>query len=88
MTPFLASPARDSQIAGRSKGLSSHESEAEFIEMHKTRWYLIFTALCPVECFMSRGWLFADCDDEKRHPHDGLSGAVFMMDGWVGRQHS
>jgi hypothetical protein len=50
MTPFLASPARDSQIAGRSKGPSSHESEAEFIEM-QNRLVLIFTAHCPVEGF-------------------------------------
>lgn len=41
---------------------------------------------------MSRGWLFADFVDGKRRPQDGLSGAVFMMDGWmdvwVGREHS
>jgi len=32
---------------------------------------------------MSRGWLFADFVDGKRRPQDGLSGAVFMMDGWM-----
>lgn len=46
----------------------------------------MFTALYPVESFMPRDWLFADCDDGKRHPQEGLSGAVFIdgwMDGWI-----
>jgi len=45
MTPFLASPARDSQIAGRSKEPSSHESEAELIEMQNTLVFDIHRSL-------------------------------------------
>jgi hypothetical protein len=65
LTPILASPIRDSQIAGLSKTPSCDVKEAEPHNM-QNQLASTFTALCEVgDCFIFRRRLFADRDDEK-----------------------
>lgn len=84
LTPVLASPIRDLQIAGLSKTSSCDVKEAEPHNL-QNRLASIFTALCEVgDCFNFRRRLFAGRNDEKGvHRMASKALKLLWMDGWV-----